>query len=373
VGMHPPTPANACVLWLHGADETGASWERLEADPMSGLRLRLPWVQWAFPTAKDGEWFAHELPVIEAATEFAGIDDAVATVHAMLRQVEEGGIQPARILLGGFGPGAALALLAGRTYLHRLAGIVGLSGWYMRPRNPSTAEGLCTPVLLCHGEDDDEVPVELFAEACARLERDGVELSRFSYAGLGHHACATELTVLAAPKNFITMHLPTLTPAPPRPRGEPRPSARESHGDVPRCKLDEGDEMALEALAEELMRAPEQSHADDPLRAPARDLVASAEAAQREATACQLVELTEDEGALRVRLALDGVSSLAEAELHVSTGTLQLRLPGARKPFVLPLPRTIDPGGADKARFVKKSGMLTLTLPFACEPAADGH
>jgi len=58
------------------------------------------------------------------------------------------------------------------------------------------------------------VPVEEYTFACSRLKRDGAELRCFSYAGFGHTACATELTVLAAPRNFLTEVLPTLTPSP---------------------------------------------------------------------------------------------------------------------------------------------------------------
>ena len=169
--------------------------------------MRIPWVQWAFPTAPEGTWFAYELPVIDAATEFKRVDEAVRAVHVMLAQIEAEGIKAERILLGGFGPGAALALLAGRLYPKTLAGISVLSGWYMRPRLPSSKLGAMTPVLLCHGEEDDDVPFELHTEASARLRSDSANVSSYSHARLGNRACATEQTVLAAPKNFITDRL----------------------------------------------------------------------------------------------------------------------------------------------------------------------
>jgi lysophospholipase II len=289
-------PPNACVLWLHGDAETGKAWERLEADPTYGLGVRLPWVQWAFPTAPEGAWFDYELPIIDATTEFQRVDEAVRAVHGMLKQIEAEGVRADRILLGGFGPGAALALLAGRTYPKRLAGIAGLSGWYMRPRLPSSHLGCETPVLLCHGEEDDEVPCELHTEACARLRRDGTELISHCYAHLGHRSCAIEQTVLAAPKNFITDRLRTLTPAAPVPRGarsdkaSGKRQAPRSKLDEEWCKLDEDDQAAIRAMAEAALGA-DEGDGSDPSHALAAQLVDACEAGQRNATACTLLNL----------------------------------------------------------------------------------
>ena len=325
--------SDAVCLWLHGDGETGMSWKRLEKDPMSGLGLRLPWVRWSFPTAPEGRGFAYEFPVLEARVEQAGLDAAVSSVHAMIREIEATGIPPSRILLGGFGPGAALALLAGRLYPHSLAGIAAISGWYLRPREPSSETR--APVLLCHGVEDDDVDISMHDQAISWLKRDGFEVSHFRYDGLGHRACAEELTVLAAPKNFITAQLPTLTPAPAAPRGRipPMPS-----GEVPRCKLDQPrDEPATSA-----------------------------------APSARLESMDEEDGALVVVLALEGVSSLAEAELSMSDTQLELQLPShtgdgrdRRPPLIVRFPRTVDSAASDAAKFNRKTGMLRLRLALA--------
>ena len=369
---------------------------------MYGLGRRLPWVQWAFPTAPGGKgWFDCDFPVFEAGTEYGRIDEAVRAVHAMLGQIEDSGINASRILVGGFGPGAALALLAGRTYGKELAGMAMLCGWYMRPRVRSTEAGSRTPVLLCHGEEDDDVLFELFSEARARLSQSSVELNCHSYPGLRHAECAKAQTVLAAPKNFITFRLPTLTPAPPVPRSRAAGENENNEVEVPRCKLDDKvpacaaaldreDEQLLKGLAEQMVGelGPEEAAArvaglmgglgdigvneeggltieDDGTStstALAAQLVDAAEAAQREATKCSVTSLEERGGALEVVLSLEGVSSLAEADLAVGTSQVELQLPGARKPFVVRLPKPVVADGEQKARFSKKSGLLKLTL-----------
>jgi phospholipase/carboxylesterase len=325
---------DACILWLHGDGESGSSWTRLESDPMQGLGNRLPWAQWAFPDAPGGAWFDVEYPVFDAAKEPPRLDDAVIAIHKMLTEIEATGIKTSRILLAGFGPGAALALLAGRTYPHTLAGLIGISGWLMKPKLPSSEKAARTPVLLCHGDDDDEVPIEHYHSACARLQRDGHELTCFRYDGFGHRQCAEELTVLAAPKNFITDKLRTLTQVAPVPREVAAArmkalaaTADAAASDVPVCKLD----------------------------------------APRPPASCSLVSMSEEaDNELRIVLALEGLTSLAQADLNVGETELSLTLPGARAPFVLRFPRPVDAAAAERpAKYSKKTGELRLSLTLA--------
>lgn len=318
--------ADAAVVWLHGEDETGSSWTRLENDAMYGLGTRLPWVKWVFPDAPGGgAWFDIEYPVMNASSEPLRLDEAVGAVHAILKELEASGISASRIVLGGFGSGAALALLAGRTYEHALAGIASLSGWYLRPQQPSSAKAAGTPVLLCHGEEDDEVPIEHFHSACAKLRRDGVDLSCFRYDGLGHRDCAEQLTVLAAPKNFITDRLRTLTPARAIPPHERRAiaaaaAAASAEVDAPQCKLDAG-------------------------------------------ASCRLLSMTEEDGVLTVVLKVEGLASLSEASLDVGSTQLSLALPGARAPFVARFPRPVDETAEMRpAKYSKATGELRIRL-----------
>ena len=326
----PEQAQNACVVWLHGADESGSSWAHLETSAMSGLGMRLPWAKWVFPDAPGGAWFDVEYPVLFVSSEPPRLDEALKAVHAILQELEASGIASSRIVLGGFGSGAALALLAGRTYTHALAGIAAISGWYLQPQQPSSDVAARTPVLLCHGDDDDEVPIEHYHSACARLQRDGVDLSCFRYDGLGHRECAEQLTVLAASKNFITDKLRTLTPSPPIPPEVRRAAAAEaaakaSSAEVPRCKLDE------------------------PTGA-----------------SCRLESMTEADGALAIVLVVKGLASLSDADLDIGATELSLSLPGARTPFVTRFPAPIDATAAMRpAKFNKATGELRIRLTLA--------
>ena len=131
----------------------------------------MPWIEFACPEADRRNWFGVDLPVInDSAVDGAELDAAIAHVHSELDAIQHKGIAASRIVLGGYGPGAALALLAGRTYGHDLAGIACMGGWLLRPNRPSSSAR--SPILLGHGEEDDD-GVRVAAQATPRRATRG--------------------------------------------------------------------------------------------------------------------------------------------------------------------------------------------------------
>lgn len=59
----------------------------------------------------------------------AGMLKTVKSLTQLIDTEVASGVDPNRIILGGFSQGAAMSLLTGLTMEHRLAGIVALSGW----------------------------------------------------------------------------------------------------------------------------------------------------------------------------------------------------------------------------------------------------
>ena len=94
---------------------------------------------------------------------------------------------PRASCLSSCGPGAALALLAGRTYPKPLAAIACIGGWLLRPADATAAAASSArpPVLLCHAEEDDEVPIQLHYAACTWLRERGHEVSAHQTRTLG--------------------------------------------------------------------------------------------------------------------------------------------------------------------------------------------
>jgi len=92
----------------------------------------------------------------------AGLRKSMGLVESLLEAERERGIAPERTVLMGFSQGCALTLLTGLRHAHRLAGLVGLSGYL--PLAASTAAersaaNAKTPVFLAHGQHDGVVPI----------------------------------------------------------------------------------------------------------------------------------------------------------------------------------------------------------------------
>ena len=372
-------PTDAAIIWLHGFSETGKAWHKRFIDD-AFLDSRLPWVEWYFPDAPAQSWFKVQLPVWDSSKEPEGLDNAVAAVHKMLAEVESTGVKPSRIFLGGYGSGAALALLAGRKYGSALAGIAVMSGWFLRPQEQSSSAR--TPVLLCHGEEDDDVPFELYEEACVCLGREKCwRLTKHTYENFGHKECADEITVLAAPKNFMTACLP--------PTHDQSASRAASHAASRRAQ------QQVSSSSNEKPNAPARAPATaaaasgfpEPMDEAAMDRLATASAArlvdmalgqQSAAEAehaaaaltrtCELHSISEvvdaDAPALHVVLALHGVGSMADVDLSVGETSIEVQLGAGSKPFVVPLPKPVQ-AGSGKAKFARKTGHLKLNLRLA--------
>jgi phospholipase/carboxylesterase len=89
-----------------------------------------------------------------------------------------------RTVLMGFSQGCALTLLTGLRHAHRLAGLVGLSGYL--PLAATTADersaaNAATPVFLGHGQYDGVVPVARAAASRELLESLGQPVEWHEY------------------------------------------------------------------------------------------------------------------------------------------------------------------------------------------------
>jgi predicted esterase len=128
--------------------------------------------------------------------DFKGLDESVRRVQRMLDAQVAAGIASEHIVLGGFSQGAAVSVLAGLTYPRKLGGIVCLSGYL-----PVRAEfgkqvseaNKKTPVLVCHGDWDNVVPIEQGRRCHEELVKAGVPAEFRLYRNMGHSACDQEM------------------------------------------------------------------------------------------------------------------------------------------------------------------------------------
>lgn len=94
----------------------------------------------------------------------------------------ESGIDPQRIILGGFSQGACMTLWTGFTLAAPVGGLIALSGYLPRGKDwlaATTPEALATPLLQCHGTSDLVVSLRFGRAAHAAVEAAGASAARF--------------------------------------------------------------------------------------------------------------------------------------------------------------------------------------------------
>jgi predicted esterase len=213
-------PPEGTVIFAHGLGDTGHGWASAFAQDVADS---VPHVRFLFPSAR-------QLPVTLNAgmtmhawydimglgsrlkENAEGIEESAAFLQALVciesTQYREGS---ERVVLAGFSQGGAVAIYAGHQYSHRLAGIIALSSYVARPEDfpkMTTNANKGTPVLMCHGEDDQMIPLGLAKESHEFLMSikggsDNVELKIYPH--MAHESCMEELLGVS---NFIANRLP---------------------------------------------------------------------------------------------------------------------------------------------------------------------
>ncbi len=104
-----------------------------------------------------------------------------------------------RIVVAGFSQGGAVALTAGLRAPKPLAGVVALSTWLpMAFSYPAalTAGATGTPVLMCHGTQDQVVRTEYGQKSAERLKELGCAVEWRTYR-MAHSAVPEEIQAVA--------------------------------------------------------------------------------------------------------------------------------------------------------------------------------
>lgn len=123
---------------------------------------------------------------IRAQQDEAGILVSREYVNGLIQAEIDSGIPANRIVVGGFSQGGALSLFAGLTAKVKLAGIVGLSSYL--PLDSKFANFVResdlnhdTPILMCHGDSDQVVPVNFGKLSFEMLKSQGFKATMKLY------------------------------------------------------------------------------------------------------------------------------------------------------------------------------------------------
>lgn len=107
--------------------------------------------------------------------------------NSLIKEEVDKGIDPSRIVLGGFSQGGAMSLFAGLTNPYKLGGIFGLSCYLLlstklKEFSPQgELPNLKTPFFIAHGHEDPVVKYEFGDMTQKHLKGMGLDVEFHSY------------------------------------------------------------------------------------------------------------------------------------------------------------------------------------------------
>jgi len=158
---------------LHGLGDSLAGWRWLPG------ALALPDLNYLLVNAPDEyyggySWFEYPGNIAP------GIHRSRQQLTELLDDLRAQNFPADQITLGGFSQGCLMALETGLRYPHRLAGIVGISGWVFELENlirDLTPVARSQRVLLTHGQFDPLLPIADVRAQALQLKASGLDVT----------------------------------------------------------------------------------------------------------------------------------------------------------------------------------------------------
>jgi phospholipase/carboxylesterase len=203
VEIEPHGEARASVVWLHGLGADGHDFEpivpELGLSPDLGVRFVFPHAPAIPVTLNAGfvmpAWYDIRDGDLTTRHDVEGVRRSAEQIRNLVEREVDRGVSPDRIVLAGFSQGGSVALHLGLRYPDRLAGLLALSTYLVKPesldenRHPANA-GL--GIFQGHGTLDPMVPIERGEDARERLLAWGYDVAWKDYP-MAHGVCAEEV------------------------------------------------------------------------------------------------------------------------------------------------------------------------------------
>jgi phospholipase/carboxylesterase len=209
-----PGEHKATVIWLHGLGDSGNGFApiapELKLPDNAGVKFIFPHAPIRPVTINNGmqmrAWYDIKSMDMESRADVEGVHESSRLVQALIEQEIESGIPAEKIFLVGFSQGGVIALHLGARFHQRLAGIVALSTYMCQPQclaDEKHAANLSVPILFCHGQQDEVVPLFLGRSAYQTLKENGYDVQWKEYI-MQHNVCLPEIRDIS---KFLQQHL----------------------------------------------------------------------------------------------------------------------------------------------------------------------
>lgn len=190
----PVAEAAGALVLVHGRGASAESILEL-AD-----YLAHPDLAYLAPQAADATWYPYSfLAPMESNEPY--LSSALARLGEVVALIEEAGLPPERIFLGGFSQGACLASEFVARNARRYGGLLVFSGGLIGPEGtPRAYEGSLdgTPVFIGCSDVDPHIPIGRVRETSEVLARMGAAVDSRIYPRMGHTINQDEIDAAAA-------------------------------------------------------------------------------------------------------------------------------------------------------------------------------
>jgi phospholipase/carboxylesterase len=163
--------------------------------------LNLPWLNYLLVNAPDDYYGGYAWFDLNNITP--GVQRSRTLLFELLDDLPARGFPAGQTTLGGFSQGCLMAVEVGLRYPHRLAGIVGISGWVYEPDKllrelPPVARQ--QRLLMTHGTGDPLIPIAQVRPQIPLLKAAGLNVEWREFAK-PHTMIEEEITVV---RDFVS-------------------------------------------------------------------------------------------------------------------------------------------------------------------------
>ena len=195
------------MVMLHGLGDSLDGWRWFPE------AMNLPWLNYLLVNAPDDyyggfSWFN----LGELEDMLPGVRRSRKLLFNLLDDLRAKGLPAEQITLGGFSQGCLMSVDAGLRYPHRLAGIVGISGWVCEAEKlvqelPPAAKQ--QRLLMTHGTSDPMIPIDKVRRQIPLLQAAGLQLEWREFAKAHTVAGEAEISVI---RDFVRAGYPDICP-----------------------------------------------------------------------------------------------------------------------------------------------------------------
>ena len=213
VEIQPQSVHKYSVIWLHGLGADGHDFEGLIPElhllANANIHFIFPNAPISPVTINGGmsmrSWYDILDRSLERKVDIDGIYQSASLIGQLIAAEISQGIASTNILLAGFSQGGVIALHAGLSCPHKLAGIVALSRFLPtigQLKTERSATNNATPIFMANGILDLVVPVESGKAAFDALKAMNYNIEWHDYL-MEHSLCNEEIAHLSAFMNSI--------------------------------------------------------------------------------------------------------------------------------------------------------------------------